>query len=89
MRLFKYLQYLLIVFIVIPISLAAQNGNFNYNTLDSITVISRNLTVHDSSSPYILTKLYGDNLSSIENRTLPEALMGASGVFIQKTNHGG
>jgi len=89
MRLFKYLQYLLIVFIVIPISLAAQNGNFYYNTLDSITVISRNLTVHDSSSPYILTKLYGDNLSSIENRTLPEALMGASGVFIQKTNHGG
>lgn len=89
MHLFKYLQYLLIVFILSPIELAAQNGNFNYTTLDSITVISRNLAVHDSSSPYILTKLYGDNLSSIENRTLPEALMGASGIFIQKTNHGG
>ena len=89
MRLLKYIQYLLIVFIVSPIALAAQNGNFNYTTLDSITVISRNLAVHDSSSPYILTKLHGDNLSSIENRTLPEALIGTSGVFIQKTNHGG
>jgi hypothetical protein len=37
----------------------------------------------------VITALYASNIKSIDHRSLPEALMGSSGVFIQKTNHGG
>lgn len=67
----------------------AQNIENKNTTLDSITVISRHIAAYDSLNPFALTKLNAHKIGSIENRTLPEALMGSSGVFVQKTNHGG
>jgi outer membrane receptor protein involved in Fe transport len=61
----------------------------NFKTLETITVISRNLKISDSNSIQLLTRLNKKDLASSLFRTTPEALMGSSGVFIQKTNHGG
>ena len=80
------------IFIILAVlnkSAIAQNYLNNSTTIDSITVISRHITVFDSLSPFVLTKLNVNKIGSIENRTLPEVLMGSSGVFIQKTSHGG
>ena len=60
-----------------------------YKTLESITVVSRNLKITEKASPYSITKLDQRQIASSAFRTTPEALMGSSGVFIQKTNHGG
>jgi outer membrane receptor protein involved in Fe transport len=67
----------------------AQNTIINNTTLDSITVVSRHLIIRDSSNPFIITTLQASNISTVDHRSLPEALIGSSGVFIQKTNHGG
>ena len=78
----------LLIFIF-GIDLLGQNLTTINTTLDSITVSSRFLGLKDSTSPYVITTLYASNIKSIDHRSLPEALMGSSGVFIQKTNHGG
>ena len=78
----------LLIFIF-GIELLGQNLTTINTTLDSITVSSRFLGLKDSTSPYVITALYASNIKSIDHRSLPEALMGSSGVFIQKTNHGG
>ena len=67
----------------------AQNTDTSYKTLESITVVSRNLKITEKVSPYSITKLDQRQIASSAFRTTPEALMGSSGVFIQKTNHGG
>ncbi len=67
----------------------SQNIDSNFKTLESITVISRNIKSNDSSTPYTLSRINEKYIELAEARTTPEALMGASGVFIQKTNHGG
>ena len=67
----------------------AQNTDTSYKTLESITVLSRNLKITEKVSPYSITKLDQRQIASSAFRTTPEALMGSSGVFIQKTNHGG
>jgi len=71
---------------------ANPKSNFNdttYNNLDSITVKSRLVQKNKLNLPYSQVQ---KNFSAIKfgnYRTTPEALMGSSGVFVQKTNHGG
>jgi len=67
----------------------ALNSDTLYNTLDSITVTSRNIKTVSINSPYSISGITGNTIRSGNFRTTPEALMGNSGVFIQKTNHGG
>ena len=67
----------------------AQRVDQAFNTLDPITVISRNLKLKDSTSPFSLTVLDSKKLKSVDHRSTPESLMGSGGLFIQKTNHGG
>ena len=57
--------------------------------LDTITVISRQWPNKKELLPYSYTIKNKKELQVVNFRTTPEALMGASGVFIQKTNHGG
>ena len=61
----------------------------SYHHLDSITVKSRLVQKNMLDLPYSIVQ---KNVSAIKlgnYRTTPEALMGCSGVFVQKTNHGG
>lgn len=81
-----------IIFLIIINSLfskAQVNLDSSFKTLETITVIGRNLKISDSNSIQLLTRLNKKELSSSVFRTTPEALIGSSGVFIQKTNHGG
>jgi hemoglobin/transferrin/lactoferrin receptor protein len=92
----KILIYLLVCFCSTNTLSAEKYIPFNslhsdtlYNTLDSITVTSRNIKTLSINSPYSVTGITGKTIRSGNFRTTPEALTGNSGVFIQKTNHGG
>ena len=91
MNAFKINKFsLVIIILLIGFKLNAQNKfDTSYNTLQTINLISRNIQLSDSSSPNLLTKINNNQLTASAFRTTPEALMGASGVFVQKTNHGG
>lgn len=86
---FKMNSIVLILLSVFFNNVNAQNTDTSYKTLESITVVSRNLKITEKASPYSITKLDQRQIASSAFRTTPEALMGSSGVFIQKTNHGG
>lgn len=79
----------ILILTVFFINVNAQNIDTSYKTLESITVVSRNLKITEKASPYSITKLDQHQIASSAFRTTPEALMGSNGVFIQKTNHGG
>lgn len=85
------LKKILILVIVLSITskVFSQTTDSGFKTLETITVISRNIKSNDSITPYSLTSIRGDAISFNKYRTTSEALMGSSGVFIQKTNHGG
>lgn len=61
----------------------------SYNNLDSIFVKSRLLQKNKLTLPYSYVQKNAEAIQLGNYRTTPEALMGSSGVFIQKTNHGG
>lgn len=67
----------------------ANLSDTSYILLDSITVKSRLYLKNTDQTPF---SSFQKNRAAIQygnDRTTPEALMGASGIFIQKTNHGG
>jgi outer membrane receptor protein involved in Fe transport len=71
---------------------ATTKNSFNdtsYNNLDSITVKSRLFQKNNLNLPYSLVQKNAASIKFGNYRTTPEALMGSSGVFVQKTNHGG
>lgn len=81
---------LVIIALCIGFKLNAQNKfDTSYNTLQTITLINRNIHLSDSSSSNLPTRINNKEITATAFRTTPEALMGASGVFVQKTNHGG
>lgn len=67
----------------------SSNSDSVIRILDTITVISRQWPNKKELLPYSYTIKNKKELQVVNFRTTPEALMGASGVFIQKTNHGG
>jgi outer membrane receptor protein involved in Fe transport len=71
---------------------ANTKNSFNdtsYNNLDSITVKSRLFQKNKLNLPYSLVQKNAAAIQVGNYRTTPEALVGSSGVFVQKTNHGG
>jgi len=71
---------------------ANTKNSFNdtsYNNLDSITVKSRLFQKNKLNLPYSLVQKNATAIQVGNYRTTPEALVGSSGVFVQKTNHGG
>ena len=85
----KGFVFIFLITLMVSVKSYGQILTTNQTTLDSIVVSSRFISIKDTSSPNILTGLNAVNIKSIDHRSLPEALMGATGVFIQKTNHGG
>lgn len=61
----------------------------SYIFLDSIKVKSRLVQKNKIKLPYSLVQKNAASIKFGNYRTTPEALMGSSGVFVQKTNHGG
>ena len=76
---------------VIKVNATTKNilGDTSYVYLDSIIVKSRMLQKNKLNLPYSLVQKNIEAIKLGNYRTTPEALMGSSGVFIQKTNHGG
>jgi len=71
---------------------ATTKNSFNdtsYNNLDSIIVKSRLVQKNNLILPYSLVQKNATAIKLGNYRTTPEALIGSSGVFVQKTNHGG
>ncbi|MEY3874810.1 MAG: hypothetical protein RL363_1531 [Bacteroidota bacterium] len=86
---FKYCYCVIAIIASLLISktVTGTNSDSVFKILDTITVTSRQWPNKKELLPYSYTV---KKAIQIENfRTTPEALMGASGVFIQKTNHGG
>ncbi len=54
-----------------------------------VVVTARRQALSNFKLPATATLLDADYLQQRTPRTVPEALMGAAGVFVQKTNHGG
>lgn len=61
----------------------------NISLVNDFAITARRIETNDFSSPEALTMLSAEQLQQESARSVPEALEGATGVFVQKTNHGG
>jgi outer membrane receptor protein involved in Fe transport len=83
------IRYFICALILISYKGSAQKIDSTYLTLDSVIVESRNIKINDVSNPFIVSSISAKQIQQYGSRTTPEALIGTSGVFLQKTNHGG
>jgi outer membrane receptor protein involved in Fe transport len=83
------IRYIICALILISYKGSAQKIDSAYLTLDSVVVESRNIKINDLSNPFIVSSIAAKQINQNGARTTPEALIGTSGVFLQKTNHGG
>ncbi|HEX7903271.1 MAG TPA: TonB-dependent receptor [Chitinophagaceae bacterium] len=58
-------------------------------SLDEVVVTAQRHEYQSLVVPYSVNVLSQSSLAEINPRSVPEALMGMNGVFVQKTNHGG
>lgn len=82
-------RYILFLFLLLSTAATAQNIDTTYTILDSVMVESRNIKIYELENPFIVSSISAKQIQQNGARTTPEALMGISGVFLQKTNHGG
>ena len=75
--------------LLLSTGVTAQSIDTTYTTLDSVIVESRNIKIAEIANPFIVSSIAAKQIQQNGARTTPEALMGVSGVFLQKTNHGG
>jgi len=61
----------------------------NISIENNFVVTARRIETNDFSSPDAITVINTEQLQHESARSVPEALEGATGVFVQKTNHGG
>ena len=83
------IRYFICALILISYKGSAQKIDSAYLTLDSVIVESRNIKINDVSNPFVVSSIAAKQITQNGARTTPEALIGTSGVFLQKTNHGG
>ena len=82
-------KYYFLLSLIFSINVSAQKEDSSYVTLDSAIVTSRSIKILDIKNPFVISSITNQKIIEKGARTTPEALMGVSGVFIQKTNHGG
>jgi hemoglobin/transferrin/lactoferrin receptor protein len=58
-------------------------------TLEEVIVTASRTEQKEKAIPYTVNTIKRNELNRFQPRTTPEALMGVTGVFVQKTNHGG
>lgn len=78
-----------IALVALSLSVSGQTDTTKIIPIQEITVTSQRTPRENVSIPYSVSLLDRKEIGSINPRTTPEALMSTSGVFIQKTNHGG
>lgn len=83
------IRCILFLLLLLSTGVTAQSIDTAYTTLDSVIVESRNIKVAEIANPFIVSSIAAKQIQQNGARTTPEALMGVSGVFLQKTNHGG
>ena len=83
------MRRILYLLLLLSTGVTAQSIDNAYTTLDSVIVESRNIKVAEIANPFIVSSIAAKQIQQNGARTTPEALMGVSGVFLQKTNHGG
>jgi hemoglobin/transferrin/lactoferrin receptor protein len=83
------MRRILYLLLLLSTGVTAQSIDTNYTTLDSVIVESRNIKIAEIANPFIVSSIAAKQIQQNGARTTPEALMGVSGVFLQKTNHGG
>lgn len=88
-KLYQFISLLLFVLSSKPTFASCKLSDTSYVYLDSIVIKSRLFDKAKNAVPYSVVVKNASTLKNENNRTTPEALMGASGVFVQKTNHGG
>ena len=82
-------KYYFLLSLIFSINVSAQKEDSSYVNLDSAIVTSRSIKILDTKNPFVISSITSQQVIEKGARTTPEALMGVSGVFIQKTNHGG
>lgn len=75
--------------LLLHLTVLAQDQKDSVKTLGEVTVTATRQKEWIRSVPYSTTITNKQELLQQVSRTLPEALNGTVGVFIQKTNHGG
>ena len=83
------MRRILYLLLLLSTGVTAQSIDTTYTTLDSVIVESRNIKISEFANPFIVSSISAKQIQQNGARTTPEALMGVSGVFLQKTNHGG
>ena len=83
------IRCILFLLLLLSTGVTAQSIDTAYTTLDSVIVESRNIKIAEIVNPFIVSSIAAKQIQQNGARTTPEALMGVSGVFLQKTNHGG
>ncbi len=80
--------FLTVSFIIAAMHLHAQNDT-TARSLNEVVVTANRSTQKEAAIPYTTNKLKRKEFDRFQPRTTPEALTGVTGVFVQKTNHGG
>jgi len=84
-----FMKHYFIILIFISNIGSGQKADTSYKLLDSVIVTSRSIKILDTKNPFVISSITNQQIVEKGARTTPEALQGVSGVFIQKTNHGG
>jgi hemoglobin/transferrin/lactoferrin receptor protein len=79
----------LMVFSCLSVTAAAQEKTDSIIQMDQVTVTATRKVQALVSLPYAAEVLHRNQLERQLSRTVPEALQGVPGVFVQKTNHAG
>ena len=78
-----------VVFFAAPAQKKLQPIADSSNILQEVIVTATRKSTNSLSIPYSVNTVTKKEIEQFQFRTIPEALAGATGVFIQKTNHGG
>lgn len=74
--------------LLFTLSVFAQEDTVS-KSLHEIIITANRTKQPENKIPYAVNTIYRNELNQFSPRTTPEALMGITGVFVQKTNHGG
>ncbi|HKO81628.1 MAG TPA: TonB-dependent receptor [Chitinophagaceae bacterium] len=85
-----YWPILLIVnFTAMGQAVTEQKEDTTARSLDEVVLTAQRNKQKNLFVPYSVSTVSGKRIEDFSPRTSPEALMGTTGVFVQKTNHGG
>ncbi|MHA4842515.1 TonB-dependent receptor plug domain-containing protein [Flavitalea antarctica] len=82
-------KIILTVFILYTVITPGFSQNDTAALLNEVTVTATRKPQRNLLVPYATVSISRSSLLNYQSRTTPEALIGANGVFVQKTNHGG